>query len=88
MDGTVAAYRFPYLMLGDSLVLKQASPYYEHFYAHLQPGKHYISVQRNLSDLIDKIKWAKVRETSQMILVAAGLNGRSHCNRYLGSAFI
>lgn len=60
MDGTVAAYRFPYLMLGNSLVLKQKSPYYEHFYTHLKPGKHYVPVERNLVDLIEKIKWAKV----------------------------
>ncbi|XP_051955378.1 protein O-glucosyltransferase 3 [Xyrauchen texanus] len=59
VDGTVAAYRFPYLMLGNSLVLKQDSPYYEHFYTHLKPGVHYIPVKRNLSDLIEKIKWAK-----------------------------
>lgn len=64
MDGTVAAYRFPYLMLGNSLVLKQDSPYYEHFYTHLKPGVHYIPVKRDLSDLIEKIKWAKVQTVS------------------------
>lgn len=60
VDGTVAAYRFPYLMLGDSLVLKQESPYYEHFYVALRPWKHYVPVRRNLSDLLEKVKWAKV----------------------------
>ncbi|XP_053564520.1 protein O-glucosyltransferase 3 isoform X2 [Bombina bombina] len=59
VDGTVAAYRFPYLLMGDSVVLKQASPYYEHFYTALKPGKHYIPVKRNLGDLIEKIQWAK-----------------------------
>ncbi|KAM9319831.1 protein O-glucosyltransferase 3 [Gastrophryne carolinensis] len=59
MDGTVAAYRFPYLMLGDSLVLKQTSPYYEHFYGALKPGKHYVPIKRSLEDLIEKIRWAK-----------------------------
>uniref|UniRef100_A0A8C6Z8V9 Protein O-glucosyltransferase 3 n=2 Tax=Nothoprocta perdicaria TaxID=30464 RepID=A0A8C6Z8V9_NOTPE len=59
VDGTVAAYRFPYLLLGDSLVLKQASQYYEHFYAELEPWKHYVPVKRSLEDLLDKIKWAK-----------------------------
>lgn len=63
VDGTVAAYRFPYLMLGNSLVLKQDSPYYEHFYTHLKPGVHYIPVKRDLSDLIEKIKWAKNNDT-------------------------
>ena len=60
VDGTVAAYRYPYLMLGDSLVLKQDSPYYEHFYMELKPWKHYIPIKRNLSDLLEKVEWAKV----------------------------
>nr|XP_009682089.1 PREDICTED: KDEL motif-containing protein 2 isoform X1 [Struthio camelus australis] len=59
VDGTVAAYRFPYLLLGDSLVLKQASQYYEHFYTELKPWKHYVPVKRTLEDLLEKIKWAK-----------------------------
>ncbi|XP_074256645.1 protein O-glucosyltransferase 3 isoform X2 [Saimiri boliviensis] len=59
VDGTVAAYRYPYLMLGDSLVLKQDSPYYEHFYTALEPWKHYIPIKRNLGDLLEKVKWAK-----------------------------
>ncbi|XP_025784707.1 KDEL motif-containing protein 2 [Puma concolor] len=59
VDGTVAAYRYPYLMLGDSLVLKQDSTYYEHFYMALKPWKHYVPIKRNLSDLLEKIKWAK-----------------------------
>lgn len=60
VDGTVAAYRYPYLMLGDSLVLKQESPYYEHFYVALKPWKHYVPIKRNLGDLLEKVKWAKV----------------------------
>ncbi|XP_030895483.1 protein O-glucosyltransferase 3 isoform X4 [Leptonychotes weddellii] len=59
VDGTVAAYRYPYLMLGDSLVLKQDSTYYEHFYVALKPWKHYVPIKRNLSDLLEKVKWAK-----------------------------
>lgn len=66
IDGTVAAYRFPYLLLGDSLVIKQASPYYEHFYVELEPWRHYVPVKRTLVDLLEKIKWAKV------IIIAAG----------------
>jgi hypothetical protein len=59
IDGTVAAYRLPYLLVGDSVVLKQDSIYYEHFYNELQPWKHYIPVKSNLSDLLEKLKWAK-----------------------------
>ncbi|XP_062610199.1 protein O-glucosyltransferase 2-like, partial [Saccostrea cucullata] len=62
LDGTVAAYRFPYLMGGNSVVLKQDSPYYEHFYKSLEPNKHYIPFKRDLSDLRKKILWAKEKK--------------------------
>lgn len=58
IDGTVAAYRLPYLLAGDSLVLKQDSGYYEHFYADLKPDVHYVGIARDLSNLIDKLEWA------------------------------
>jgi hypothetical protein len=59
LDGTVASYRFPYLLAGDGLIFKQASTYYEHFYRGLVPNKHYIPIKKDLSDLIEKIQWAK-----------------------------
>ena len=59
MDGTVAAYRLPHLMAGDSLVLKQDSSFYEHFYRDLKPYQHYVPIQRDLTDLLDKVQWAR-----------------------------
>ena len=59
IDGTVAAYRLPFLLAGGSLVFRQDSEYYEHFYHRLSPWKHYIPLQRNLDDLPEKLKWAK-----------------------------
>lgn len=55
----MAAYRFPYLLAGNSVVFKQDSPFYEHFYKQLVPMRHYIPVKRDLSDLIEKIRWTK-----------------------------
>lgn len=72
MDGTVAAYRFPYLMLGSSLVLKQDSHYYEFFYSHLKAGAHYVPVKRNLSDLLEKIEWAKENDAEAQRMARAG----------------
>ncbi|XP_068595061.1 protein O-glucosyltransferase 3 [Brachionichthys hirsutus] len=72
VDGTVAAYRFPYLMLGSSLVLKQDSEYYEYFYSHLKAGTHYIPVKRNLSDLLEKIRWAKENDTEARSIAREG----------------
>lgn len=55
IDGTVAAYRLPYLLGGSGVVLKQDSSYYEFFYHDLEPHVHYIPFKRDLSDLIEKV---------------------------------
>ena len=59
IDGTVAAYRLPYLLAGDSVVLKQDSSYYEHFYNELRPWEHYVPIRADLGDLLEKIEWAR-----------------------------
>ncbi|XP_028034188.1 protein O-glucosyltransferase 2-like [Bombyx mandarina] len=58
VDGTVAAYRFPYLLAGGGLVLKQDSEYYEHFYQQLREWEHYVPVKNDLGDLVEKVQWA------------------------------
>ncbi|XP_055600451.1 protein O-glucosyltransferase 2-like [Uranotaenia lowii] len=58
IDGTVAAYRLPYLLGGSSVVFKTESKYYEHFYNKLHRGTHFIGVKADLSDLISKIGYA------------------------------
>ncbi|XP_066912321.1 protein O-glucosyltransferase 2-like [Clytia hemisphaerica] len=72
IDGTVAAYRFPYLLAGDSVVFKQDSHYYEHFYHDLQSMVHYIPFKRDLSDLEEKIKWAKSHDKEARKIAMAG----------------
>lgn len=72
IDGTVASYRFPYLLGGDSLVLKQTSPFYEHFYSKLVANKHYVPFKRDLSDLLEKIKWAKENDVRAKEIASAG----------------
>ena len=59
MDGTVAAYRFPFLMVADSLVMKQDSKYYEHFYKEMKEWEHYVPLKHDLTDAVEKVKWAK-----------------------------
>lgn len=56
LDGTVAAYRFPFLLSSNSLVIKQDSKYYEYFYAQLQQGKHYLSVDEDLDSLTNLVE--------------------------------
>ncbi|XP_053482642.1 protein O-glucosyltransferase 2 [Ictalurus furcatus] len=79
VDGTVAAYRMPYLLAGDSVVLKQDSIYYEHFYSQLQPWVHFIPFKADLSDLLEKIQWAKDHdEEARKIAQAAQQFARIH----------
>ena len=55
----MAAYRMPYLLVGDAVVFKHNSQYYEHFYHDLQPMVHYVPYKKDLSDIKNKILWAK-----------------------------
>lgn len=50
IDGTVAAYRLPFLLAGSSLLLKQSSKYYEHFYHLLNPGMEFLPLKEDLGD--------------------------------------
>ena len=59
IDGTVAAYRFPYLMAGGSLIFKQESGYYEHFYHRLEPWVHYVPLKNDLRDLAQRLAWVR-----------------------------
>ncbi|KAJ3591604.1 hypothetical protein NHX12_006737 [Muraenolepis orangiensis] len=72
VDGTVAAYRLPYLLAGDSVVLKQDSGYYEHFYNELKPWTHYIPVRADLGDLLEKIQWARDNDEEARKIGVAG----------------
>ncbi|CAG0879018.1 unnamed protein product, partial [Darwinula stevensoni] len=79
LDGTVAAYRLPYLLAGNSLLLKQDSDYYEFFYQELQPWIHYVPFKSDLSDLLEKILWAKDHEDEvQRIISRARAFAREH----------
>ncbi|GBP87002.1 KDEL motif-containing protein 1 [Eumeta japonica] len=80
VDGTVAAYRLPYLLAGGGLVFKQKSQYYEHFYPLLEAWKHYIPVERDLSDLVKQIEWARTHNKEAQ---AISINSRRFANEYL-----
>lgn len=72
IDGSVAAYRFPYLLAGDSVVLKQDSEYYEYFYNHTIPYVHFIPVKKDLSDIVEKINWIKEQDDEAFKIAKAG----------------
>lgn len=80
IDGTVAAYRLPYLLVGDGVVLKQDSTYYEYFYKKLKPMEHYIPIKHDLSDLIERIEWARLND---LVAHKIGRKGREFAEENL-----
>jgi hypothetical protein len=69
----VAAYRYPFLLAGDSLVFKTESPYIEHFYRDLEPWTHFVPVKADLSDLVKKINWAISKEEEAKHIAEEGM---------------
>ncbi|XP_066157436.1 protein O-glucosyltransferase 2-like [Euwallacea fornicatus] len=80
IDGTVAPYRTPFLLAGGSLVFKPHSKYYEYFYHDLEPLIHYIPVKSDLSDLVEKLIWAKNNNDKAQVIVQ---NGQTFANNNL-----
>ena len=84
IDGTVAAYRMPYLLAGDATVLKQDSEYYEHFYKDMTPWVHYVPFKRDLSDLEERIIWLKNHDKEvRVIYLFIYFRGEVMKNHYL-----
>jgi hypothetical protein len=59
IDGNVAAYRLLATMMTGSLILKVEGPYTLWIDHVLKPGKHYIPVKADLSDLLEVVEWCK-----------------------------
>ncbi|EGD76818.1 hypothetical protein PTSG_08166 [Salpingoeca rosetta] len=72
IDGTVAAYRLATTLAGTSTLFKQESDYYEHFYNALEPWVHYVPVERNLSDLFDRVEYAQQHDDEMQAIARAG----------------
>ena len=59
IDGYVKAYRLSIELSMGCVILMVDSPYKLWFSSLLKPGFHYIPVKRDLSDLVDKIRWCR-----------------------------
>ena len=57
LDGNSWSSRFGELLCYDSVVLKVQPDYVELFFRDLVPGKHYVMIQKDLSDLLAKVRW-------------------------------
>jgi hypothetical protein len=60
LDGFMCTYPgYLWRLLGGSLCLKQDSEEVQYFYSALKPYIHYIPIKNDMSDLIEKIIWAR-----------------------------
>jgi hypothetical protein len=70
VDGVSAAWRVTALLSSGALLIKQESPYYEHFYPLMKPWVHFVPVRFDLQDLVQKVLWAREHETEVQTIVA------------------
>lgn len=60
IDGGACTYeRYFWLLLSNSVVLKQVTSNQQWYYGALRPYEHYIPVKEDLSDLLAQVEWAK-----------------------------
>ncbi|MBS0626519.1 MAG: hypothetical protein JSS32_10765 [Verrucomicrobia bacterium] len=63
MDGHMCTYPgFQWRLLSNSVALKQESNQIQWFYGALEPYKHYLPIQNDMGDLIDKMEWAAAHD--------------------------
>jgi len=57
------------LVFGNSLLFKVKSPYIEFYYNGLKPNQHYIEIEEDMSDLVEKLNWAQLQDTEAQQIV-------------------
>jgi hypothetical protein len=72
IDGNVAAYRLLSTMMTGSLILKVEGPYTLWVDHVLKPGKHYVPIKADLSDLLDVLEWCKNHDARCKKIALAG----------------
>lgn len=72
VDGNVVAYRLLKSMLTKSLVLRVKSDFVHWADKYLEPGKHYIEIKADLSNLKEKVDWCKAHDSECKEIAAAG----------------
>lgn len=80
IDGNTSSWGRAYWQLwSNCLIFKQESPHLQWYYSQLQPYKHYIPIKNNLSDLLEKLNWAKSHDgQARQIAENANKFARSH----------
>jgi hypothetical protein len=60
LDGWMCTYPgFQWRLLSGSLTMKQESNEIQYFYSALKPYVHYLPIRNDMSDVVEKVRWAK-----------------------------
>lgn len=63
LDGNTAAWRrIPWIMLSNSVLVKQESNKMQWFYPAIKPYVHYVPVKEDLTDIFQQIEWMKTHD--------------------------
>jgi len=73
IDGNVTAYRLSNELSFGSVILLVESNYYIWFMKLLKPYVHYIPVKKDLSDLLEKIRWCRENDDACIKIVKNSL---------------
>jgi hypothetical protein len=69
VDGSTAAWlRVPWILLSNSVLLKQETAYTQIFYVALEPYVNYIPLKKDLSDIFEKLEWLKTNDSKAKII--------------------
>ncbi|MEI6791111.1 MAG: glycosyl transferase family 90 [Myxococcaceae bacterium] len=85
LDGNAWPDRFPRLLASNSLIFKEDSKHYSFFDLALKPSIHYIALKNDMSDVEEKIFWAKNNPGKALKIIE---NANQFANKYLSQAAI
>ncbi|MCT4634692.1 MAG: glycosyl transferase family 90 [Rickettsiales bacterium] len=64
IDGNTCAWRrVPWIMLSNSVLVKQETSKIEWFYSAMKPYVHYIPINKNLTNIFPQLEWMKNNDT-------------------------
>lgn len=71
VDGNSCSFeRYFWVLLSNSVVLKQITPNIQWYYGGLKPYQHFVPVKEDLSDLLEKIEWAQTHDAEAKQIAA------------------
>ncbi len=95
IDGSVSSFHNSgWRFFSNSVVFVPDSPWIQWYFQDLEPYVHYVPVNEDLSDLIEKIEWAKAHDQEAKQIAANGHQfacehiAQEACDEYLYHALI